>query len=578
VSPESSRPSAALSPLARARFDELLQELLLRVGDVIDAQERLRGLLDAVVVIARDLTLDRVLDRIVRAASQLADAEYAALGVLGSGRERRLQEFITFGLSDDQRAAIGDLPRGKGLLGHIIDHPEPLRLADIHAHPESYGFPSHHPPMTSFLGVPIRIRDKVFGNLYLTEKRGGGNFTDEDEEIVVALAAAAGVVIENARLYEEGARREAWLGASVEITSALLGRATRAEALQLVADRARSVASADVAYVLLNESDSELVVRVVSGVAADGVVGIKVPRAGSLAGSVVSSGDMFVVEQSALDAGQPRDFPAPPDWPRIGPLVILPLRTASGVDGALVVGWAQDNTHVFYEVDLELPAAFAEQAALALEVTKAQEDQALLAVFEDRDRIGRDLHDLVIQRLFAIGLGLENTMRLAGRPEVSDRISAAVDDLDATIKDIRRSIFSLSVPTDAADLRKELEDILAAAAEGLRFQPVLRTSGPVDSSVSAAIRPHLVAVVTEAVSNAARHAHAEVLVVTVSVGDEIGVVVTDDGTGFDPTALDRESGLGNLRYRAESLGGTCVVTSARGHGTTVAWTVPVGRD
>jgi signal transduction histidine kinase len=578
VSPESSRPSAAFSPLARARFDELLQELLLRVGDVIDTQERLRGLLDAVVVIARDLTLDRVLERIVGAASQLADAQYVALGVLGSGRERRLQEFITVGLTDEQRASIGDLPRGKGLLGHIIDHPEPLRLEDIHQHPESYGFPPHHPPMTSFLGVPIRIRDKVFGNIYLTEKRGGGNFTEEDEEIVVALAAAAGVVIENARLYEERARREAWLGASVEITSALLGRVTRAEALQLVADRARSVASADVAYMLLTESESDLVVRVVSGVSPDGVVGMKVPRLGSLTGTVVSSGDMFVVEDSALKGSQPADFEVPEHWPELGPVVILPMRTASGVDGALVVAWAQENAHVFYEVDLELPAAFAKQAALALDVTKAQEDQALLAVFEDRDRIGRDLHDLVIQRLFAIGLGLENTMRLAGRPEVAERISTAVDDLDATIKDIRRSIFSLSAPADSADLRKELDDVLGAASRGLGFEPVLRTSGPLDSGVSGAIRPHLVAVITEALSNAARHAQAEVVVVTLSVGEEISVTVTDDGTGFDATSRDRESGIGNMRYRAEALGGTCGVASSPGQGTTVTWTVPARRD
>jgi signal transduction histidine kinase len=463
---------------------------------------------------------------------------------------------------------------GKGLLGHIIDHPEPLRLEDIHTHPASYGFPPHHPPMTSFLGVPIRVRDKVFGNLYLTEKKGGVNFTDDDEEIVVALAAAAGVVIENARLYEERSRREAWLSASVEITSALLGRIKGAEALQLVADRARSVASADLAFMLLRQSDTELVVQVVSGGSAEGVVGTTVPRSGSLAGSVVSSGDMFVVEDAGLEHAQALDFVVPDDWPVPGPLVILPMRSASGVDGALVVAWSKENAHIFFEVDLELPAAFAEQAALALEVTKAQEDQALLAVFEDRDRIGRDLHDLVIQRLFAIGLGLENTMRLAARPEVGERISAAVDDLDATIKDIRRSIFSLSVPDDATDLRKELDDVLSAAVDGLGFQPVLRTSGPLDSGVPNDIKPHLVAVMTEAVSNAARHAHAAVVVVTLAVGDEISLAVSDDGSGFDPVTRERDSGIANMRYRAKSLGGTCEITSAPGQGTTVTWAVP----
>ena len=236
------RPSAALPPLARARLDDLLGEVLARVGDVLDTQERLRVLLDAVVGLAADLDLDSVLDRIVRVSCQLADARYGALGVLGTGADRRLEQFITHGLTDEQRAAIGDLPRGHGILGVIIDSPEPLRLERLADHPQSYGFPAHHPPMETFLGVPIRIRDQVFGNLYLTEKRSGGGFTVEDEEIVTALAAAAGVVIENARLYEESARRQRWLQAAAEITAALLGRVEREKALELVADRAREVA------------------------------------------------------------------------------------------------------------------------------------------------------------------------------------------------------------------------------------------------------------------------------------------------------------------------------------------------
>ena len=202
------RQSAALSPLPRARLDDLLSELLARVGEVLDTQDRLRGLLDAVVGITSDLDLDSVLERIVRAACQLADARYGALGVLRPGPDRRLREFVTHGLTDEQRARIGDLPRGHGILGVIIDSPEPLRLNTLGDHPRSFGFPPNHPPMSTFLGVPIRIRDKVFGNLYLTEKQSGDGFTTDDEEIVVGLAAAAGVVIENARLYEEAARRE----------------------------------------------------------------------------------------------------------------------------------------------------------------------------------------------------------------------------------------------------------------------------------------------------------------------------------------------------------------------------------
>ncbi len=268
-----SSPSAALTPLSRARLDELLVELLQRVEDVVDTQDRLRGLLDAVVGIAADLSLDSVLERIVRAACQLADAQYGALGVLGAGPDRRLREFVTHGLTDEQRALIGDLPRGHGILGAIIDRPEPLRLADLGESSLSYGFPPNHPPMKSFLGVPIRIRDKVFGNLYLTEKQSGDGFTADDEEIVVALAAAASVVVENARLYEDGERRRRWLEAAADITAVLLGEGSRDDALQAVADRGRAVAGADLAAVMLRHEGGRLLVEVVSGPAPEGLVG-----------------------------------------------------------------------------------------------------------------------------------------------------------------------------------------------------------------------------------------------------------------------------------------------------------------
>jgi signal transduction histidine kinase len=431
--------------------------------------------------------------------------------------------------------------------------------------------------MTSFLGVPIRIRDKVFGNLYLTEKAGGGNFTQDDEEIVVALAAAAGAVIDNARLYEESARRETWLSAAAEITAALLGPVQRADALQLVADRARSVAAADLACVLLRESDDRLVVQVVSGGSAD-VVGKSIPVAGTLAGTVATTGDMFVVEDASVDVDNgASDFEPPDDWPTPGPVAIFPLRSAGTVDGVLSIVWDREHADDFASTDPDLPAAFAEQAALALQVTKAREDQALLAVFEDRDRIARDLHDLVIQRLFAIGLGLQNTVRLAGRPEVVERLGDAIDEIDATIKDIRRSIFSLGAPDDSTSLRKDLDEVLSAAEESLGFRPSLRTSGPVDSGIPASIQAHVVAVVTEAVSNAARHARPQELIVSLAVADGAAVLeVTDDGAGFDPERRERDSGIANMRYRAETLGGNCAVTSSPGNGTKVVWTVPIG--
>ena len=206
--------------LERVEFDDLLREVLTRVHGVLDEQDRQRLLLDAVVTMAADLSLDGVLARIVTIASNLVDAQYAALGVLDVRRDR-LRTFIHHGMTDDQVAEIGELPSGHGLLGLIIDQPEPLRLSDLTAHPASYGIPPGHPPMSSFLGVPVRIRDRVFGNLYLTEKAGGVDFTEQDESIVIALAAAAGVTIENARLYEEAAQRQEWLSATAEIAAVL---------------------------------------------------------------------------------------------------------------------------------------------------------------------------------------------------------------------------------------------------------------------------------------------------------------------------------------------------------------------
>src|ERR687890_926687 len=247
-------PSLGLSPLSRVRLDELLQEMLDRVGEVVTSRERLRALLDAVVGIGSDLDLRSTLQRIVEAACALAGARYGALGVIGPDR-RLLSDFITHGIDPATHAAIGDLPRGRGVLGLLITDPQPVRMPDITRHRRSFGFPPHHPPMHSFLGVPVRTRDQVFGNLYLAEKQGADEFSDDDEEIVVALAAAAGVAIDNARLFALARRRERWLAAAAEITSVLLGTVRRAEALRLIARRAREVADADLVLVMLRDED-----------------------------------------------------------------------------------------------------------------------------------------------------------------------------------------------------------------------------------------------------------------------------------------------------------------------------------
>jgi two-component system, NarL family, sensor histidine kinase DevS len=558
--------------LGEVEFDDLLREVLNRVQGVLDEQARLRLLLDAVVTMAADLSLDGVLSRIVAIASTLVDARYAALGVLDTGSERRLRTFVHHGMNTDVVLGIGELPTGHGLLGLLIDEPRPIRLHDIAAHPASYGFPAHHPPMSSFLGVPVRIRDQVFGNLYLTEKAGGGDFTDDDETVVIALAAAAGVAIENARLYEQAERRQLWLRATAEIT-ALLSDATqgREAALQLVADRAREVAGADVSWVVTGADSESLELRAVSGVVADLEAMRKLPMHHSLAAQVVRTGEAVAVRDLAAD---PRavDPSSTLGWPGLGPAVVVPLRSPGGVEGVLALAWTIDNAAAFDAVDAALPTSFAEQAALALQIARSREDQQRLDLLEDRDRIGRDLHDLVIQRLFAVGLSLESASRMAVVPDVAARLERAVDELDGTIRDIRRTIFALGTMDATTDVQTEIERIVDRAAATMKFKPTVRIEGPVRTLVGALVAPDLLAVLGEALSNATRHAEASAVDVVVSAGDEIVVRVTDDGKGLAEGVL--ESGLGNMRQRAQKHGGTFVVDSEPGAGTTVTWSVP----
>ncbi|MCM0677407.1 GAF domain-containing protein [Micromonospora phytophila] len=556
-----------MSPLSRVRLDELLQEMLDRVGEVVTSRERLRALLDAVVGIGTDLDLRSTLQRIVESACELVGARYGALGVIG--HDRMLHDFITHGIGPELHAKIGDLPHGRGVLGLLIDDPRPVRMPDITQHPKSYGFPAHHPPMHSFLGVPVRIRDQVFGNLYLAEKQGGAQFTEDDEEIVVALAAAAGVAIENARLYALAHRRERWLAATAEITSVLLGEVRRTDALALVARRAREVAEAELALVLLYDpDDDQFTVEVVDGAGGQGgaLVGTVLPAAETSFAAAVTEGRHDQVDDLAHAA----------PWPALlhtGPAVISPLATAETLHGVLVIAHRPDRAAVAHDDDMALLGSFAGQAALAMERARGQEERELLVVLEDRERIARDLHDVVIQRLFATGLQLQSAAPLTARQEVAKRINAAVDDLDATIKDIRRTIFELRTPMSAA-LRTEIREAVEVAAESLGHRPTLELTGPVDSAVPDAVRPDLTAVLREALSNAVRHARAHHVAVAVRVdAGQVSVTVTDDGVGCDPAAA--RGGLVNLRERAERHGGAFEVRPVTPHGTQLYWSVPL---
>lgn len=551
-------------------IDDLLRELLDRAGEVLGAQARLRGLLDAVVTIASDLSLPALLRRLVRAACELVDAEYGALGVLSSDRNS-LSDFVYVGIDEELANRIGPLPQGRGVLGQLITDPRPLRLHSISDHAASFGFPENHPPMSSFLGVPVVVRGEVFGNLYLTEKRGGGDFTAEDEQFVVALAAAAGIAVENARLYESAQRRQLSLQVATRMATDLLAGMSRNAALELVAASARELTGAELASVVLPDSSrGDLYVASTAGPAAAEVCGTRLSAEHSLTAGVLASGKPELVADARAD---PRIDPAmrTSDW---GPLLLLPLTSSTRVHGALVVSRKADAA-AFDVEDLTAATGFAAQAALALELAAARDDRERLAVLEDRDRIARDLHDLVIQRLFATGLGLQGAVRLVDNEQLADRLTGYVAALDDTIRDIRQAIFALRAGEEKRDsLRQDVLEIVGQATEVLGFEPAVRFEGPVDSAVPQRIVPQLIAALRETLSNAARHAAASAVTVELGVaGSAVRLTVRDDGVGLPDERTD--SGLANLAARAEELGGWADARRTQPGGTEVVWQVPL---
>ena len=561
--------------LSRVRLDALLQEVLGRVDEIMDTQERLRALLDAVVGIGADLDLNSTLDRIVTAACELVGARYGALGVVGPDG-KRLVRFITHGVTADEIAAIGPYPEGHGILGLLIDHPTPLRLTDLAEHPRSFGFPANHPPMRSFLGVPIRTRDHAFGNLYLTEKADGADFTEDDERTVTALAAAAGVVIDNARLYADTERRRRWHEVTAEITQVMLGDFDPQQALQLIASRSREVSDSVVGAVLLLDG-GDLVVQAVDGARPfQNYLGRRMSANRPALHDILHGDEQVVVEDLATlakETGQLADFPELGD---LGRTIIAPLPAGAGSTGGILVVAAERGAVLGVTAGSDLVRMFANQATLALDRARAQQNQSILAVLEDRDRIARDLHDLVIQRLFATGLQLQGMHRMV-RPEVQERITQAVEDIDATIRDLRGAIFELQSEPGRSSLRADLQTLVDEYTGPLGFRPELIISGPIDTMVPASVRPQIVAAVRESLSNVVRHARAGTATVEIIVtGTEVTARISDDGIGI--SSSDRRSGLRNLEERAAALGGAVRLESNQPHGTVLELRAPLHAD
>ncbi|WP_214369165.1 GAF domain-containing protein [Pseudonocardia sp. H11422] len=560
--------------LPRLELDQLLGQLVERAREVMATQSRLRGLLHANQMIIGDLALPVLLRRIVEAARELVGTRYAALGVIAP--DRHLAEFVHVGMPEGAVERIGHLPQGKGLLGALIDDPSPIRLHRITDDPRSAGFPPGHPPMHGFLGVPIRVRDEIFGNLYLTEKSGGGEFTAEDEELTKALAATAGVAIENARLYEAARSRQEWLRASAAITRRLLSADTAdaGRPLHLIAESSREIAHADLVTVLLPTDDGrDLRVEVAVGAGAEDLPGLRVPLDGSLSGRVFTTGEPLRVSGPGEQPGVVSVAPGGLD---VGPVLVLPLLGSQQINGVLTAARLRGRP-AFSGEDLDMAAGFANQASVAVELAEARAEQQRAAMLDERERIAADLHDQVIQRVFAAGLSLHGVATGLGPGKATDRILGTVRDLDDTISQIRTTIFQLHRTPQAQPqgLRAHLLDVATDVAPALGYSPAVRFAGLLDDTVSDDVAEDLLAVLREALSNIARHAQARSVDVDVTARpDRLTLEVRDDGIGMAPTA--RRSGLANLRRRAERHGGSLTLTPHEPSGTLLSWSVPIG--
>lgn len=553
--------------LSQLRLRELLLEVQDRIEQIVEGRDRLDGLIDAILAITSGLKLDATLRAIVHTAAELVDARYGALGV--RGYDHRLVEFVYEGIDEETRHLIGSLPEGRGVLGALIEEPKPIRLDDISRHPASVGFPLHHPPMRTFLGVPVRIRDEVFGNLYLTEKADGQPFSDDDEVLVQALAAAAGIAVDNARLFEESRTREAWIEATRDIGTQMLAGADPAMVFRLIAEEALTLmagAATLVAVPLDDEAPAcevdDLVIVEVAGEISPAVKQMTVAVSGTSIGGVFH--DHTPRRFDRLDLAV--DGPVEP-----GPALVLPLRAADTVAGVLVALRSADE-QPFSDKQLDMMAAFADQAALAWRLATAQRQMREVEILTDRDRIARDLHDHVIQRLFAVGLTLQGAAPRARVPAVRESIYSSIDDLQEIIQEIRSAIFDLHAgPSRATGLRHRLDKVIDQLAIPALHTTVQYT-GPL-SVVDTVLANHAEAVLREAVSNAVRHANATSLAINVSVEDDVRVEVVDDGVGISGDIT--ESGLRNLRQRADDAGGEFTVENMPTGGTLLRWSAPL---
>nr|WP_245658915.1 GAF domain-containing sensor histidine kinase [Nocardia nova] len=562
---------AARDALSQLQLHTVLSELRDRVEDVISARDQTDSLIEAMLAVTADLNLDDTLHAIVHAAKGLVGARYGAVGVLGA--DGTLARFVHEGIDAETVARIGHLPRGRGVLGVTLTDPKALRLDDLARHPESVGFPEHHPPMHSFLGVPLRIRGENFGSLYLAEKTNGQPFTADDEVFLSALASAAGIAVDNARLFGSAQLRHRWIAATSELTTEFLAAAHPDTVLGHVVDRARELTCSERAWIAISDdpdvpADEVTELHITHWAGPDTRLDRRIPVTDSIS-EVFRDGK--TTSNPRIDRSDSALFGD-------GPVLLLPLHTGATALGVLVCARSAEQPSYPVEV-AELCKGFTGQAALALDAARMQQRVRELDVFADRDRIARDLHDHVIQRVFAIGLSLQGAVGYSHRPDVQQRLSDAVDELQQVITDIRGSIYELHADTGPTRLRQRITDIVRGHAQPAGLHVTTGFTGPLDA-VPPELADHAEAVVAEAVSNTVRHADADTLALDVTVDDALTITVEDNGIGIPADTDLTASGLANLADRARDAGGSFDYGPAtrpgpRGPGTRITWTAPL---
>jgi signal transduction histidine kinase len=549
---------------------DLVDEIVRRAGTPEEARDQIARLVAATQAISTDLSLPVALRNVVQVACALVSASYGAIGVISP--DGSLEEFIHVGLADDVVASLGSPPTGRGLLGAVIAEHRPIRLTELSRDPRSAGFPAHHPPMQSFLGVPVRVGGTIYGNLYLTGS-AAGEFDSVDEQIILTLARMAGTAIANARLYEEAQLGQRWIAASEVINQRLLSGE-------------------------LAENDVLPIAELILDLAEAGFVGLVLPadqtRPGAPAfaqtfGPLADAPDFTadrefgdelparVREALDLPEDRPAAFRTIEIWASalVGTTMVIPWGDSAATnEGALVVT-RDASGHPYTPADRQMVKRFARSVAIARELAMARNDRERVALTDERDRIARDLHDHVIQSLFAVGLGLQSIVGSATE-QVAARISSQVDAIDVTIRQIRQTIFQLSSPPTASSYsqKQRLNHLVRTILEGEGIDSSLDFRGPVDTLIDSELGDEVSAVLREALSNVVRHAEASRVDISIAVSPtEVRVVVTDNGRGLGQLA--HRSGLDNLDHRASARGGSFTMAARAPSGTTLDWAVPV---